>query len=230
MHYLLFYEVGDDYLARRGEFRDAHLEKAWAASERGELMLGGALSDPVDGAVLLFRGDSSAVAERFARVDPYVTSGLVKRWHVREWKTVAGEGSATPVRPQGKTAVAVKEIDLPQNDRPQNKDNEPILRMWRAQSSLENSDKYVEFVTQKIFPKLAAIEGHRGAYLLRRVMDGSVKVVVLTLWESMDAVRRFAGAMPDNAVVEAKTQAVLSSFDDFVTHYDVVYTNVQKTT
>jgi heme-degrading monooxygenase HmoA len=101
--------------------------------------------------------------------------------------------------------------------------------MWRAQSSLENSDKYVEFVTQKIFPKLAEIEGHRGAYLLRRIVDGSVECVVLTLWESMDAVRRFAGATPDNAVVEAEAQAVLSSFDDFVTHYDVVYTNVKET-
>jgi hypothetical protein len=224
MHYLLFYEVGDDYLARRAEFRDAHLEKAWAASERGELILGGALADPVDGAVLLFRGDSSEVAERFARVDPYVTSGLVKRWHVREWKTVAGEGCAAPVRPQKSASISTTEID-----RPRTKDSEPVLRMWRAQSSLENSDKYVEFVTQKIFPKLAEIEGHRGAYLLRRIVDGSVECVVLTLWESMDAVRRFAGATPDNAVVEAEAQAVLSSFDDFVTHYDVVYTNVKET-
>src|SRR3984885_15510849 len=52
MHYLLFYEVGEDYVSRRAEFRDAHLEKAWAASARGELVLGGALENPVDGAVL----------------------------------------------------------------------------------------------------------------------------------------------------------------------------------
>ena len=55
MHYLLFYEAGDDYLARRAEFRAAHLQLAWAASERGELVLGGALSNPVDGAVVLFK-------------------------------------------------------------------------------------------------------------------------------------------------------------------------------
>src|SRR6266849_9873421 len=95
MHYLLFYEVGEDYVSRRAEFREAHLEKAWKARARGELVLGGALANPVDGAVLLFRGDSPEVAEKFARADPYVTSGLVKRWHVREWNTVAGEDAAT---------------------------------------------------------------------------------------------------------------------------------------
>jgi uncharacterized protein YciI len=99
MHYLLFYEAGEDYVARRAEFRSAHLELAWAASERGELLLGGALADPVDGAVILFQGDSPAVAENFARVDPYVTSGIVKRWYVRPWNTVAGEGCTNPIWP-----------------------------------------------------------------------------------------------------------------------------------
>lgn len=97
-HYLLFYEVVDDYVERRGAFRDQHLERAWAASASRSLVLGGAL-DPPDGALLLFKGDSPAVAEDFARVDPYVTNGLVKRWYVREWKTVAGAGAANPVRP-----------------------------------------------------------------------------------------------------------------------------------
>jgi uncharacterized protein YciI len=99
MHYLLFYEVGEDYVARRADFRDAHLDKAWEASERGELVLGGAFAKPVDGAVLLFEGDSPEVAEKFAKADPYVTSGTVKRWYVREWTTVAGKGAAAPVRP-----------------------------------------------------------------------------------------------------------------------------------
>ncbi len=99
MHYLLFYEFGEDYVARRAEYRSAHLELAWAASQRGELLLGGALADPVDGAIILFKSDSPAVAENFARVDPYVTNGIVKRWYVRQWNTVAGEGCANPVRP-----------------------------------------------------------------------------------------------------------------------------------
>ena len=98
-HYLLFYEVADDYLERRATFRDQHLEQAWAASANGALVLGGALGDPVDGALLLFLGDSPAVAEAFAKTDPYVTNGLVKRWHVRQWNTVAGAGAANAVRP-----------------------------------------------------------------------------------------------------------------------------------
>ena len=101
MHYLLFYEVGEDYVSRRAEFREAHLEKAWQAVERGELVLGGALAHPVDGAVLLFTGDSPEVAESFARADPYVTSGLVRRWYVREWTTVVGENAARPIKPGG---------------------------------------------------------------------------------------------------------------------------------
>lgn len=99
MHYLLFYEVSEDYLSRRGEFRGAHLQLAWQAHEKGELVLGGALADPVDGAVLLFKGDSPKVAERFAQADPYVTNGLVSSWRVRPWTTVVGADAATPVRP-----------------------------------------------------------------------------------------------------------------------------------
>jgi uncharacterized protein len=99
-HYLLFYEVGEDYASKRAAFRNAHLEKAWKASERGELLLGGALANPIDGAVLLFQGESPTVAEEFAKADPYVTSGAVKRWQVREWTTVAGNDAATPIRPE----------------------------------------------------------------------------------------------------------------------------------
>ena len=99
MHYLLFYEVGEDYLARRAEFRKVHLKMGWEAADRGELVLGGALANPVDGAVLLFKGDSPEVAEKFASTDPYVLNGLVKRWYVREWTTVVGDISANPKRP-----------------------------------------------------------------------------------------------------------------------------------
>ena len=99
MHYLLFYELNDDYLARRGEFRGAHLKMAWDASQRGDLVLGGALANPADTALLLFKGDSPQAAEEFARTDPYVKNGLVKKWYVREWTTVAGADAAKPVRP-----------------------------------------------------------------------------------------------------------------------------------
>jgi uncharacterized protein YciI len=102
VHYLLFYEVGDDYLSKRAPFRELHLEKAWEAKERGELVLAGAFARPVDGAVLLFRADSPEVAENFAKADPYVVNGAVRRWYVREWTTVVGDGAATPVRPRSR--------------------------------------------------------------------------------------------------------------------------------
>lgn len=99
-HYLLFYDIVDDYVERRAPFRDAHLAHAWDASDRGELVLAGALADPVDGTVLLFQGTSPDVAAAFARADPYVLNGLVTDWRVREWTTVVGGGCATPVRPE----------------------------------------------------------------------------------------------------------------------------------
>ncbi len=99
MHYFLWYELTPEYLARRGQFRAEHLALAWQAVERGELVLGGAVGDPVDAALLLFKGDSPDAAERFARADPYVKNGLIARWRVRPWTTVVGPDAATPVKP-----------------------------------------------------------------------------------------------------------------------------------
>lgn len=98
MHYLLMYDLVSDYLERRAAYRDEHLKLAWAATERGELLLAGALAEPTDTAMLLFQGDSAAAAEAFAKADPYVLAGLVTRWRVREWTTVVGEGAAKPIR------------------------------------------------------------------------------------------------------------------------------------
>ena len=74
------------------------------ADARGELVLGGALADPVDGAVLVFKGESPAAAKAFAAADPYVRHGLVTRWRVRAWSTVAGDDPSTPIH-QGDTWV-----------------------------------------------------------------------------------------------------------------------------
>jgi uncharacterized protein YciI len=97
MHYLLFYDVVDDYAQRRPAHRILHLELAEQAVARGELLLAGALAEPMDGAVFLFQGDSPRAAEAFAEADPYVRHGLVTRWYVRKWPTVVGAGAATPV-------------------------------------------------------------------------------------------------------------------------------------
>lgn len=93
MHYILFYDVIDDYVSKRTQFRELHLKHAQASLERGELVLGGALADPVDGAILIFSGASEEVVERFARTDPYVLNGLVRQWRVRKWTTVIGDGT-----------------------------------------------------------------------------------------------------------------------------------------
>ena len=98
-YFALFYETVEDYVPRRGEFREQHLTLARDAHARGELLLAGALADPIDGAVLLFQGDGPEVATAFAEADPYVREGLVARWRVRPWSTVVGPGCATPVRP-----------------------------------------------------------------------------------------------------------------------------------
>jgi len=101
MHYLLLYDVVADYPERRKMWRADHLAYAQRAVARGELVLGGALADPVDGAVLLFQGASPRVAEDFAAADPYVLNGVVTRWRVREWTTVIGPGAAVPATGTG---------------------------------------------------------------------------------------------------------------------------------
>lgn len=95
-HFVLTYDLSPDYMARRGELRTEHLALAWAAADTGALLLGGAVGDPPDTALLVFT--DAAAAEAFARADPYVTHGLVTGWRVRPWATVIGAQAATPVR------------------------------------------------------------------------------------------------------------------------------------
>lgn len=96
MHYMLCYDLVDDYLERRAPWREAHLKNVKEAHARGELLLAGALADPSDAAILVFRGSSPAVAERFAQSDPYVLKGVVKSWRVRHWMVVVGDDVHTP--------------------------------------------------------------------------------------------------------------------------------------
>ena len=91
MYFLLFYETVENYVEKRAPFREAHLAYDKAAHDRGELYLGGALSEPADGAVLVFRSDDVTAAENFAKNDPYVLNGLISKWTVRPWTVVIGE-------------------------------------------------------------------------------------------------------------------------------------------
>ena len=99
-YYALFYYVVDDFVERRAEYREEHLRLVREAHRRGDLLLAGALSDPADRALLVFRAADRSVAEDFARNDPYVKRGLVTRWEVRPWAVVIGN-EPTDAGPMG---------------------------------------------------------------------------------------------------------------------------------
>jgi uncharacterized protein YciI len=92
----LFYDAVEDFVTRRQAYRAEHLSMALAAHARGELLLAGALAEPADGALLVFRCADRSVAEDFARGDPYVRAGLVTRWTVRPWSVVIGGEPSDP--------------------------------------------------------------------------------------------------------------------------------------
>jgi uncharacterized protein YciI len=89
-YFVLFYEVVDDMVTKRVPFREEHLRLIREGHGRGEILMGGAVGDPPDGAVLIFRGESPSIAESFAKRDPYVKNGLVTNWTVKPWTVVAG--------------------------------------------------------------------------------------------------------------------------------------------
>lgn len=88
MMYILFYDYADNAAERRAPYRDEHLGLANAAHADGRIVLAGAFADPLDGAALVFR--TKEAAEAFVKVDPYVSSGLVTGWRIREWTVVIG--------------------------------------------------------------------------------------------------------------------------------------------
>jgi heme-degrading monooxygenase HmoA len=87
-----------------------------------------------------------------------------------------------------------------------------IMRMWKARATATRAEDYVQHATNVVFPKVSAIKGHCGAYVLRRQTEADVELIVLTLWDSMEAIRRFAGP---------EARAALASFDEYVTHFEV---------
>jgi uncharacterized protein YciI len=89
-YFALHYDVVSGFVERRAPFRDAHLRMVRDAHDRGHLVMAGALGDPPDGALLIFRADSPEQVEDFARADPYVREGIVTAWRVRPWTVVVG--------------------------------------------------------------------------------------------------------------------------------------------
>src|SRR5947207_8302535 len=96
-----------------------------------------------------------------------------------------------------------------------------IARIWRGQATVGNAGLYRRHATEHVFPALTKLPGHQGAYLLMRETAGAVEFLAVTLWDSIESVKQFAGDDPEIAVVEPEARAVLSGFDDFARHYEV---------
>lgn len=98
-----------------------------------------------------------------------------------------------------------------------------IARLWRGVAPPARAEAYHRHFTTNVAPHLKSIAGHKAAFLLRRETEGEVEFLAVTLWDSLETIKRFAGPVPDAAVVEPEARNALSSFDDFVRHYEVAY-------
>ncbi|HKW32409.1 MAG TPA: YciI-like protein [Candidatus Acidoferrum sp.] len=198
-YYALIYETVDDYVARRAEFREMHLRIARAARERGDLVLAGAFDDPVDRALLVFRVDDKSKVEEFARKDPYVVNGLVKKWEVRPWKVVVGhEQNTTSFVPTG-----------------------AIVRHWSARTTEAQLPRYLEHFSKNVLPELRRVPGFLGANASVRKVAKEAEIFVETTWRSLDAIRGFAGPDLEAAVVAPEAAALLKDYDRRVRHYEI---------
>ena len=208
-YYALFYELVDDMVTRRVPFREEHLRLAREASERGELVLAGALADPVDRALLVFHVDDKSKAESFARKDPYVVNGLAKSWEVRPWNVVVGNEQPASSAASGSPA----------------RTTETILRRWCARTTKAQLPKYLEHFSKNVLPELRRVPGYLGAMVSVGRLDGEIEIVVETTWRSLESIRNFAGPDLEAAVVADEAAALLTSFDRRVRHSEIVATD-----
>ncbi|HVP44172.1 MAG TPA: antibiotic biosynthesis monooxygenase [Terriglobales bacterium] len=96
-----------------------------------------------------------------------------------------------------------------------------ILRLWHGYTAPQNADAYERLLRTQILPGIHRVKGYQGAYLLRRGLNAEVEFITLTLWDSMDAIREFAGG--DHAVVPPEARMLLSRFDEHSVHYDATW-------
>jgi heme-degrading monooxygenase HmoA len=101
-----------------------------------------------------------------------------------------------------------------------------IVRTWRCQATAARADAYAEYLTGTVFASLETIAGHRGGYLLRREVEDQVEFLAVTFWNSVEAIKEYAGETIDTAVVKPEARAMLSAFDPFVHHYAIVHDTV----
>jgi len=204
-YYALLYELVDDMVTRRAPFREEHLRLAREARERGELVLGGALAEPVDRALLVFHVDDKSKAEAFARKDPYVLNGLAKKWEVLPWNVVVGNENLAP-----SSALAAG----------------AVLRRWSARTTQAQLPKYLEHFSSNVRLELRRVPGYLGATVSLRCLESEVEIVVETTWRSLDSIRNFAGPDLEAAVVADQAAALLTDFDRRVRHYEIAVRDV----
>jgi heme-degrading monooxygenase HmoA len=97
-----------------------------------------------------------------------------------------------------------------------------IARVWSARTTSGQSPAYVEHLRTQVLPAVRRVDGYAGALLLERAAPEAVEIIVLTFWRSLDAIRGFAGADLEGAVVAEEAAALLTEFDRRVRHYEVV--------
>ena len=103
-----------------------------------------------------------------------------------------------------------------------------IARIWSAQTTPAQAPAYAAHLQHRVLPELRGLDGYAGALLLQRDAAESVEVLVITWWRSLEAIRRFAGADLERAVVADEARAVLTQFDRRVRHYEVVVEDAPK--
>ena len=205
-YYALFYEVVDDFVARRAPFRREHLRLAAEARKRGEILLAGALAEPADRALIVFHAADKSLAEAFARQDPYVVNGLVKKWEVRPWNVVVGN---EPASSSSSSAPAPG----------------TVMRRWTARTAKAQLPKYLEHFSKNVLPELRRVHGYLGAVVFLRRLEREIEIVVETNWDSLESVRNFAGPDLEAAVVAPVAAALLTGFDRRALHSEVVLTD-----
>jgi uncharacterized protein YciI len=198
-YYALFYEVVDDFVARRAPFRQEHLRLANEARERGEIIFAGALAEPA-AALIVFHVDDKTKVESFASNDPYVQNGLVKKWEVRPWNVVVGN---EPLASSSPLATST------------------ILRRWSARATEVQLPKYLEHFSRNVLPELRRVPGYLGATVSLRHVENEVEIIVETNWLSFESIRNFAGPDLEAAVVAPEAAALLTSFDRRVQHSEI---------
>jgi heme-degrading monooxygenase HmoA len=97
-----------------------------------------------------------------------------------------------------------------------------IARMWRCTATPEGATRYLSYFQNTLQPQLKRIAGFESAMLLRGIGSSSTEIVVITKWESLDAIRTFAGDTIDLAVVEEEARAMLIDTDAHVRHFESV--------